>query len=517
MKKYMILLLAAAFAFNSCNFLEVPLESSVATSNYFNNIEEFDMVLTGVYNAFKDTDTYDNRRYGNYFQGMMVITRVGTDEMIVKHDPGHGEYELSNYTYTASNQTISRCWYTMYMVGQRACVLIDRLAASSLEDSEAKRRIEGEARFLRAFAYFHLVRLYGEVPIIDHEVSDVGMVSLERRSINDVYDFVLSDLTKAVDLIPEETEIGHVNKDAARAMLGTVYLQMAGKPLEDNSKAALAKEMFAQVINGGRHALVTDWLGLFDGKHEHGPEYIWDIEFVNLGSTGYGGQVGTMDGISTPFSGYWSRCQTSREFYESFDPEDQRREAIARYSYVEDENKELVKEYYEDYDTEFDSHFYAYKFRHGLTQAERGAGWANWSNPINYPIIRYADVLLMYAEADMRANGQAGNDALEYVNQVRRRGFGVDIHTPDSKVDLKSLTYENLLAERSFELCFEGHRWYDLVRFGELGNAMKKYHYDSSLDHIDPSVFNEKHLFYPVPQDVIDASNGAIQQNRGWL
>lgn len=517
MKKHIIILLSALLAASSCNFLDVPLESSVATSNYFNTIEEFDMVLTGVYNALKDTETSDNRRYGNYFQGMMVITRVGTDEMIVKYDPGHGEYDLSNYTYTESNQTISRCWYTMYLTNQRACVLLDRLAASTLEDNDAKKRIEGEARFLRAFCYFHLVRLFGEVPIVDHEVADITRINTERRSISDVYDFIVSDLDQAIKLLPVETEIGRVSQDAAKAMLGSVYLQMAGKPLEDVSKAALAKELFSDVIKSGRHALVTDWFGLFDGKHEHGPEYIWDIEFVNLGSTGYGGQVGTMDGISTPYSLYWSRCHSNREFYESFDPDDLRRDAIARYSYVENENKELVKEYYEDYDTEFDDHFYAYKFRHGLTAAERGAGWANWSNPINWPILRYADILLMYAEADMRANGKAGSDALEYVNQVRRRGFGVDIHTPDPDVDLKELTYENLLAERSFELCFEGHRWYDLVRFGELGNAIHKYHYEKSLKYINPSIFSEKHLFYPVPQDVIDSSNGAIMQNRGWL
>ena len=140
--------------------------------------------------------------------------------------------------------------------------------------------------------------------------------------------------------------------------------------------------------------------------------------------------------------------------------------------------------------------------------------------PVNFPIIRYADVLLMYAEAVWRAHEVPSPEALEYVNQVRRRGFGVDIKTPNEAVDLKMMDgdkfAEALLAERSFELCFEGQRWYDLVRFGKLEEGVKKLAKYSSVATSQAQNFQPKHVIFPIPQDVIDASNGKIEQNPLW-
>lgn len=141
-------------------------------------------------------------------------------------------------------------------------------------------------------------------------------------------------------------------------------------------------------------------------------------------------------------------------------------------------------------------------------------------NPVDVPIIRYADVLLMYAEAVWRAHEVPSPEALEYVNQVRRRGFGVDIKTPNEAVDLKMMDgdkfAEALLAERSFELCFEGQRWYDLVRFGKLEEGVKKLAKYSSVATSQAQNFQPKHVIFPIPQDVIDASNGKIEQNPLW-
>ena len=144
----------------------------------------------------------------------------------------------------------------------------------------------------------------------------------------------------------------------------------------------------------------------------------------------------------------------------------------------------------------------------------------NGYNPVDVPIIRYADVLLMYAEAVWRAHEVPSPEALEYVNQVRRRGFGVDIKTPNEAVDLKMMDgdkfAEALLAERSFELCFEGQRWYDLVRFGKLEEGVKKLAKYSSVATSQAQNFQPKHVIFPIPQDVIDASNGKIEQNPLW-
>lgn len=499
----------------SCNFLEVPLESSVATSNYYNTLQEFDMSLTGIYNILLSANWDDDARYGSYFQGFLLVGRVGTDEMVVRYDNGHGEKSLGDYTYTPTNVYVTRPWYMMYKGIQRANVVIDRLTPKSFDDAAEKDRILAEAHFLRAFFYFHLVRLYGEVPLVTKETTDVAGVDMTKRSIAEVYGQIVSDLEAAEEALPDNNAKGRPDKRVAKVMLAKVYLQMAGEPLNDTGVAAEAERLLAEVIKNGGYELVSDYFSQFDGKHEYNSEYIWDIEFSNNGTTKYGGQVGTTEGMPSPESLYWVMLGTCPEFYNSFDPNDLRRDAIARYKLVYDNDFNIVPEYYSG--TGNDYYYYAYKFRHALTQEERGSGWANWANPINFPVTRYADVLLMYAEAGLRAHGTVTSEQLDCVNMVRRRGFGKPVDTPSS-YDLKEITFENLLAERSFELCFEGQRWYDLVRFGQLEEAVKKIGTDplTAESNKQAQNFQKKHHYYPVPQDVIDASHGAITQNELW-
>ena len=115
-RNYIISGLAALCAglFTSCDFLEVPLESSVSTSNYYKSVKDFDMSLTGVYNILLSANFDDDARFGTYFQGFLLLGRVGTDEMVVAYDNGHGEAALGDYSYTASNPYVSRPWYMMY-------------------------------------------------------------------------------------------------------------------------------------------------------------------------------------------------------------------------------------------------------------------------------------------------------------------------------------------------------------------------------------------------------------------
>ncbi|MBQ8811660.1 MAG: RagB/SusD family nutrient uptake outer membrane protein [Bacteroidales bacterium] len=509
-----IISIAACACLASCTFLEVPLESTVSTSNYYNTLQEFDMSLTGVYNVLLSANWDDDARYGTYFQGFLLLGRVGTDEMVVRYDNGHGEKALGDYSYTPANVYVTRPWYMMYKGIQRANVIIDRLTPMTFEDTAGKERILAEAHFLRAFFYFHLVRLYGEVPLVTKETTDLAGLDMTKYPIADVYQQIVSDL-QAAESLPELNAKGRPDRRAGKVMLAKVYLQMAGEPLKDSSAAAEAERLLADVIRTGGYELVTDYFSQFDGKHEYNSEYIWDIEFSNNGTTTYGGQVGTTEGVPSPESLYWTLLCTCPEFYNTFDAQDLRRDAIARYRLVYDDDFNIVPEYFKGEGNDY--YYYVYKFRHALTAEERGSGWANWANPINFPVTRYADVLLMYAEAGLRAHGTVTAEQLECVNMVRRRGFGKPVDQP-SAFDLSEITFGNLLAERSFELCFEGHRWYDLVRFGKLEEAVKKIGTDpvTAESQKQASNFQKKHHFYPVPQDVIDASHGAITQNELW-
>ena len=340
-----VVIAVAGCIFSACSdFLDVPLESTVATSNFYKTAEEFDMGLTGVYNMLLSAEWANGDRYGSYFQGFLILGRVGTDEMIIPTNIDGNETELCNYTYTPSHRYISRTWYVQYRGIQRACVIIDRLTDTDIGNESEKKRILGEAYFLRAFYYFHLVRLFGEVPIINHEVTDLTMVQTEKSSVAQVYEQIVSDLKLAIGNLPVSNANGRAHYYAAKALLGKVYLQMAGEPLEDSEAAALAEVELNEVIQSGRFELVKDYFSLFDASNEYSSEYLFDVEFANNGTTTYGGQVGTIDGVQTPNNLYWSAVWSTQEFYETYDPADLRRDNIARFKYVYDDNQNLVKE-----------------------------------------------------------------------------------------------------------------------------------------------------------------------------
>lgn len=518
MKKYILVLLVALNFWSCDDFLDVPVKSNISTSNFFQTKEDFDMALTGAYNILTSAEWDPGHRWGNYFEGLMYLGRVGTDECYVIH--GDYDQQISNYTYTPDNYIVSRTWFVQYVGISRTNTILNRYETSNVKLSETdKNRILGETYFLRGFFYFTLAKYFGEIPLVLNEVIDVSKLDTEKASLEKVYEQIISDFKKAEELLPVSNTNGRAHKYAATTFLAKVYLQMAGQPLNDPNSAALAEKAASDVINSGLFNLVDDYFSLFDASNEYSSEYIFDIDFSNTeDATHYGGQVGTVDGISTPYDLYWQKVRTCQEFYEKFDSKDNRRNSIADFRYILNGDKLVI----DRTPSAIDGNYYVYKFRHPLDEADRGSTWVNWSNPINFPVTRYADVLLIQAEASARAGKTPTAEGLENLNKVRRRGFGVDINTPNPNVDLTAMSYDKfmdaVLQERNFELCFEGHRWCDLVRFGKLEEGVKSFSkYEKTLEHTKQAAnFKAKHVILPIPQDVINASNGKIAQNPLW-
>lgn len=529
-----LLMMSAA----SCDFLETKVESNITTNNFFQSTSDFDMALTGVYYTFGSTEWAAQHRYGNYFLGFLYWGRIGTDEAFIAAGSNNGEDMIGNYTYTPENLFVEKVWFMQYLGIQRANIVIDRLNAyvgSGVSDAD-RSRILGEAHFLRAWFYFQLARYYGEVPLVLNETTDLSKLNTKKASLAEVYAQVISDYEKAESLLPETTTVGHAYKLAATALKARAYLQMAGEPLKDPQAAAKAVEACKTVINSGRFALVNDYFSQFDGMHEHNSEYIFDVEFDNTVSNNrYGGQVGTNEGLPNTEKLYTTQIRTFPDMYDRWDDNDLRKGSINKEGYIVTQNG-VGKIIYNDPVTgevTYERSYFIYKFRHSLDKSVRGSNWVEWNNAINFPIIRYADVLLMLPEAEYRANGTVSAEAWEGLNQVRRRGYGKPVNTPDPTVDLVqgNLTYANpygdlepvlaqILDERHWELAFEGHRWADLVRFGHLQQAFHDVllHDDFWTQYYDPYRNNckEKHSIFPVPQSVIDASDGAIEQNPLW-
>lgn len=516
MKKNLNILILFLSLSSCSKFLEVPVEGNITTENFFKSKEDFSLALTGVYNVLTSAEWDPGHRWGNYFQGMLFLGRIGTDECFVSW--GDYEHQIGNYTYTPDNYIVSRTWFIQYLGIARANTVIDRMAASEVQMSQTdKNTILGEAYFLRGFFYFNLARYYGEVPVVLQEVTDISSLNTDKVPLADVYAQIISDFETAEDLLPVTNTNGKAHKYAATTLLAKTYLQMSGQPLNDNTAAEKAALAAKRVIDSGLFGLVADYFSLFDASNEYSREYIFDVEFSNAQSaTTGGGQVGTTDGVETPYGLHWAQVRTCQEFYEKFDPTDNRRNNVALFRYIL-VGGELVADY-----EGVEGHYYAYKFRHPLREEDRGITWVNWNNPINFPITRYADVLLMYAEATTRATHAVQPDALEYVNKLRRRGFLVDMETPNSAADLNPASAEDfldkILLERSFELCFEGHRWCDLVRYGKLEEAVKslsKYAFTAEQTS-QAANFRSRHVIFPIPQDVISSSNGKIEQNPLW-
>lgn len=521
MKKHILIfyLVVSTLGISSCSdFLDVPLKSSIATSNFFKTQQDFDMALNGAYHMMTSSEWDPGHRWGNYFAGFLFLGRVGTDECFTAY--GDNEAQISNYTFTPSNYIVSRTWYDQYVGISRANMVIDRMASTKVEMTQSERdRILGEAYFLRGFYYFILARYYGEVPLVLQEVVDVAAMNTDKAPLDKVYEQIVSDFKQAESLLPLKNVNGRAYRYAATAFLAKVYLQMSGEPLKDGAAAELAAQSAYTVIKSGQFELVKNYFSLFDGTNEYSSEYIFDADFSNKeDATHYGGQLGTTDGVPNPYDLYWVQVVSCKEFYEKFNEKDQRREAIADYRYVDVDGEPVIDRNPEA----IGDNYYVYKFRHPLKKADRGDTWVNWSNPLNFPILRYADILLTYAEAVNRSKNGPTTEALEYVNQVRRRGFGVDIKTANTGIDLPMMGVEEfnkaILLERSFELSFEGHRWFDLVRFGKLEEAVKslsKYDKTKELTQQAKNV-KPRHVILPIPQDVIDASNGKITQNPLW-
>lgn len=519
MKKYILFVIIGIGSLSSCSkFLDVPVESNISTSNFFKSKEDFDMAIAGTYNVLTSAEWNPGHRWGNYFEGMLYLGRVGTDECFTVY--GDNEHQISNYTFTPSNYIVSRVWFVQYLGISRCNTVIDRMSTSEAAMTEDQRNtILGEAYFLRGFFYFNLARFYGEVPLVLNEVTDINSLDIKKASLKEVYSQIINDFERAGELLPIKNTNGRAHKYAAITFLAKAYLQMSGMPLKDPDAAKKAEIEAKKVIDSGLFGLVNNYFSLFDASNEYSAEYIFDVEFSNTAdATKYGGQVATTDGISTPYSLYWQKVRTCKEFFEKFNPSDKRRNNIADFRYVL-QGTNLV----EDRDpAAIGDNYFVYKFRHPLNENDRGSTWVNWSNPINFPITRYADLLLTYAEASARANNSVSPAVLEYVNKIRRRGFGVEMNTANSTVDLPVMSAADflkaLLQERSFELCFEGHRWFDLVRYGQLEEGVKSLSkYEGTLLQTSQALnFRERNKILPIPQDVIDASHGKIEQNPLW-
>ena len=530
--------LSLGVALTSCeDFLVTESKSALSTDNAYSAAANIDQDLTGVYGALKPFALY-----------YMAMSEFRSDNLFITTEQRTNEYSdcaQFNGTGLLNDNLISNCWADHYTLISAANVLLDHLGEAGLTEAQ-QTQYEAEARFLRALSYFDLVRFFGRVPISLHEISPAEAFSIPQSEAIDVYNKVIvPDLEYAIDRLQETATdykgVEHserVKRIAAQALLGKVYMQMAGYPLYQDTKAK-AQALLAEVLTKES----VYWVPTMDGwnrmwVHENdNKNFIFEIQY-----TADKGQGNTASPISKTQNTYADDyCNAYLTVGPHVYVERDLQDHFLVSNTVENADGTTTEEYVDQrlvgtintgqaYDEETgqyvggatDQNNFLVKFcEHKMKRASLGLSDMDaeivdrtcW--PQNWPVLRIEDIMLLYAEC-------VGNTAegYSYLNKIRKRA-GLS--------ELKEMTAENYQAavayERRCELLGEGHRWFDQVRQNtfveEIRTMMANYRDKRDQAHssnytIYANRVTQNSALYPIPMSQIRIREGLYQQNPGY-
>ncbi|RRA97979.1 RagB/SusD family nutrient uptake outer membrane protein [Larkinella rosea] len=468
MKKYSILLIAAALSLSqtACqeDFIDLNPISSANLNSFYKSQKDFETAIVGVYNIFQGVHSTMWTEY-NEFRGD-TYTHIM-----------YSYAEISNNAFQSN--TTSTMWNTMYQMITYSNLILDRIDAVSMDEA-VKARIKGEAQFFRAYGYFALVRIFGDVPLVLKEVSTSEALQIGRSPIKEVYGQITKDLTAAIGVLPATltaAQNGRVSKQAAEVELARAYLTMSGIPLKENHWAD-AKPLLESVIKSGQYAFAPTYAEIFSLENERGKEVILGAKFKIGGigeSTQYQRQFNPAYGGNPVFE---------KGVYESYEAGDIRRDFNIAKEFTTLEGTKIAA-------------LNNTKFDYGYDRASTESG-------MDFPVQRYTDVLLLYAEVLSEVDGKVNTESLVLLNQVRKRAGLKDL-TSAQVPDLASFRVA-MQKERRSELMFECVRWFDLVRTGTAVEALKAIGLNA----------NDNWLLFPLPQTEIDKMQGVLKQNPGY-
>lgn len=425
MKSYYIISLLAftLLSQGSCKkFLQTKPSDFLAPETYYTTEKELNYALNGVYDVLGSPDLYGDNIFYQYDI---------TDEGVYGHAGVTAGVQV--YNFSSSDPLVFATWRTLYNGIGRANLLLENIDRPVMD--EAKRKvIKGETLFLRGYYYFLLAQNWGSVPLLLNTTRSPDDTQRPRTPLAEVYNQILADLKEAETLVHPITTLGfsgRANKSAVRGMLSRVCLHMAGYPLNDKSKFTDARDWAKKVIDDAEaaHALNNSYdqvfINLAADKYDI-KESLFEVEFWGNRSDAYteSGRLGSRNGIrcTNVDTGYsLGRINATPRFYNRYQVLDDRRDwNIASFIYGGTNN--AVREYWPANNT-WQRSCGKYRRMYEVLLPKNTS-----FTPINYPILRYADVLLMFAEADNELNAVPSAEAINAVNLVRRRGFGKHVH-----------------------------------------------------------------------------------------
>lgn len=612
-----ITILAAATTFGSCNkALDVKTYSNFTTDNFFSNVTEANMAVLGVYETMSSPDTY-----GWYLP------------MVFDNDSDIGQIAglsadrfrtIPHYLGIPEADIFYTVWSNFYAGIDRANVAIekiqqmDKFTNGTADEKAQLNKYLGEAKFLRGFYYSELVRLWGDVPfkIKSSQANDNLKGGLTDRYT--IYTQIIKDMEEAIDLLPTAKATDErVNKWAAKSVLARVAIFAGGYALQSNGTRSrpanyqdyykLAQQQINDVMAANIYKLNPDYAQVFKNQCQHkleADESIFEVAFYNpTGGRANGSWIGVWNAPGTARGVYpttTNRCLALRPFYESYQNSDQRKDfAIARFSIGADGSRTYLLNARQD--ETWTPGKWSREYQTGKTEE-------NGYTHINHVIMRYSDLLLLRAEVENELNGGPNAIALDAINQVRRRAYGLDNNTSGVTLSvdplnpgtgytaattlqitggggnyasasvaiaaggLGTITMRNIgqnyssaptvtvvsttgagavvtaslipkpatvdiyvqaglsqqqfldtvMSERAKELCFEGMRRADLIRWNKLGSKINETR--TALNAIRANYFypaftnftENKHELYPFPLSETDVNKNIGRQNPGY-
>jgi hypothetical protein len=474
-----LLVLSYCVFFQSCQSLDENPAGILVSESFFSTAEDLDAAVTGTYAELT------SNRWGGFGHTNIWTPLFGADDLTSQ--VGKPDYvQFDCFAATSMNSSLKACaWTSSYRVIYAANNVLKNIDKVNAKES-VKIQAMSEVRFLRAWAYFWLVRVFGEVPIqLDNEMN----YSLPKSPIKDVYNQIISDLQYAEGNLPDglPSSVGRPCKMSVKALLAQVYLAMAGYPLKETDKYAIAAQEAKAVIDSKQYYLLENYADLWKYSSDGNPEILWAIIFCPLGECG-NGNLNTFQGLNTQpgEEGGWDQVFCEVGFYNRF-PSGPRKDATFLTTFTDPNTGKKIPWQESTY-----RHPFLSKYRDGMVQNEPNYGGSTHMGGRDLNYLRFAEILLIYAEAQDMADGAPNSLSYECINKIRHRaGLNELVH------GLNQIAFrDSVIAEKGWEFCGEYCRWFDLVRTEKV-EEMNAY---KAADDLKPQgTIDKSKYFAPIP------------------
>lgn len=479
-----LVFLTPLFLITSCSeefFNQVPTDQ-LSEDGFYKEGTHFEQAINDAYRSLRTV-------YANYY----VIGDVASDNAYTQRSSNAVDLiSFNESNLTSASAVISGVWSGSYQVIARANIVLDRIESANVE-ANLKKRLIGEARFLRSLMYFNLVRIFGDVPLVLKDIEGPSeALTFGRDPVAKIYAQIIADLKEAEGLLPVkytvDAHIGRATKVAVQSLLGHIYLTQ--------KSYADAVQKLGEVVTTPEYGLLPKYNAVFDAENANNREIIFAVQYAR-GMDPVQNSPWAMaawpnesvgNGILKLGGGHF---MMTTDLENAFETDDLRKE-MNNYDFIKGYSRRYV----------FTRKYWDTKM---TVKIDPGNDWI---------VYRYADILLQYAEALNESNKPT--EAWAYLDQIRKRaGLVTDESIKADKVSMRTA----LLQERRVELNCEGHRWFDLLRSEKLIEVMNAHFKDNKADNNEigtNSSVESYELLFPLPLYEVNLNREKLVQNPGY-